>query len=53
MVLKALAQCTTSLKSAKIADPPLLTDRTNPTFDNWKLQLWDKLKINKDYFPNN
>jgi len=34
IVFKALAQHTTSLKSAKVADPLLLTDRTNPTFDN-------------------
>jgi len=53
MVFKALAQHTTLLKSAKVADPLLLTDRTNPTFNNWKFQLQDKLKINKNHFPNN
>ena len=36
-VFKALAQYTTLLKFAKVVDPPLLTDRTNPIFDNWKL----------------
>ena len=36
-VFKALAQHTTSSKSAKVADPPLLTDRTDPIFNNWKL----------------
>ena len=36
----------------KVADPPLLTDGTDPTFDNWKLQLRDKLEVNADHFPN-
>ena len=54
MVLKALAQriVLASSRSAKVADPPLLTDGTDPTFDNWKLQLQDKLKVNADHFPN-
>ena len=30
----------------------MLTDRTDPTFNNWKLQLQDKLEVNADYFPN-
>ena len=38
-------------RSAKVADPPLLTDGTDPTFDNWKLQLRDKLEVNADHFP--
>jgi len=52
-VLKALAQRTAlaSSRSAKVADPPLLTDGTDPTFDNWKLQLQDKLEVNADHFP--
>jgi hypothetical protein len=33
-VLKALAQRTASSRSAKVADPPLLIDRTDPTFNN-------------------
>ena len=36
-VLEALAQRTASSRSAKVADPPLLTDGADPTFDNWKL----------------
>ena len=38
-VLEALAQRTalTSSRSAKVADPPLLTDGADPIFDNWKL----------------
>jgi hypothetical protein len=52
-VLEALAQRTasTSSRSAKVADPPLLTDGADPTFDNWKLQLQDKLEVNADHFP--
>jgi hypothetical protein len=52
-VLEALAQRTASAssRSAKVADPPLLTDGTDPTFDNWKLQLQDKLEVNADHFP--
>ena len=38
-VLEALAQRTASSRSAKVADPPLLTDGADPTFNNWKLQL--------------
>jgi len=39
MVLKALAQCIVLalLQSVKVADPLLLTDGTDPTFNNWKL----------------
>ena len=37
--------------SAKVAKPLLLTDKTDLIFDNWKLQLQDKLKVNADYFP--
>jgi hypothetical protein len=37
-------------RSAKISDPPVLTDRTDPTFENWKIQLQDKLTVNTDYF---
>ena len=29
----------------------MLTDGTDPTFNNWKLQLQDKLKVNTDHFP--
>jgi hypothetical protein len=37
-------------RSAKISDPPVLTDRTDPMFENWKIQLQDKLTVNTDYF---
>src|ERR1700722_7388427 len=33
-VLEALAQRTTPLRSAKVADSPLLADGTNPIFNN-------------------
>jgi hypothetical protein len=31
-------------------DPPLLTDGVEPTFDNWKLELKGKLRVNADHF---
>ena len=37
MILKALAQHIILLHSAKVADPPLFIDGTDPMFDNWKL----------------
>ncbi len=39
-----------SAKSSKIPDPPVLTDRKDPTFENWKLQIQGKLRVNADYF---
>lgn len=39
-------------RSVKITDLPLFTDGTEPTFDNWKLQLQDKLEINADHFSS-
>lgn len=52
-VLEALALRTASAssRSATVAGPPLLTDGIDPTFDNWKLQLHDKLEVNADHFP--
>jgi hypothetical protein len=56
-VLEALAQRltradspATPAKSAKIPDPPLLTDGKEPTFDNWKIQITGKLEVNADHF---
>ena len=40
-------------KSAKIADPPILADRKDPTFKSWKLQIQGKLQVNADHFPTN
>ena len=48
---KALETQAALLWSAKVIKPPLLTDGIKPTFDNWKLQLQDKLKVNADHFP--
>ena len=39
------------LRSVKVVDPPLLTDGIDPIFNNWKLQLQNKLKVNANYFP--
>ena len=38
-------------KSAKIPDPPILTDGKDPTFESWKLQIRGKLRVNADHFP--
>ena len=59
IVLKALSQRLSGptkpyialLQSIKIADPLLLIDGINPIFNNQKLQLQDKLKVNANYFP--
>src|SRR5436190_20002147 len=40
-------------KSAKIPDPPILTDGKDPTFESWKLQIQGKLRVNADHFPTN
>jgi len=59
-VLEALAQRITDgppedsgrpKRSAKIPDPPILTDGKDPTFDSWKLQMRGKLRTNADHFP--
>src|SRR5436189_6356442 len=39
----------THAKSAKIPDPPLLTDGKDPTFDNWKLQIRGTLRATPDH----
>jgi len=39
-------------KSAKIPDPPILTDGKDPTFESWKIQVDGKLTVNADYFAN-
>src|SRR5436189_4306178 len=57
-VLEALTEHLTRIdspatppKSAKIPDPPILTDGKDPTFENWKLQIRGKLQVNADHFP--
>ena len=50
-ILQALSQCLSRAddapaiptKSAKIPDPPILTDGKDPTFESWKLQIQGKL----------
>jgi hypothetical protein len=37
-------------RSAKILDLATFTDSQDLTFENWKIQIQDKLKINTDYF---
>jgi hypothetical protein len=56
-VLEALSQRLTraeppvATKSTKIPDPPILTDGKDPTFENWKLQMQGKLRVNADHYP--
>ena len=55
-VLEALASRITrestpsSSKTAKLPDPPILTNGTDPTFESWKLQIEGKLRVNADHF---
>ena len=58
-VLEALAQrldgssgASRPQRSAKVIDPPILTNGTDPTFDHWKLQIQDKLEVNSDHFSS-
>jgi hypothetical protein len=39
-----------ALKSAKLPNPPLLSDGIDPTFKNWRIQVQGKLCINHNYF---
>jgi hypothetical protein len=41
-----------SSKSAKIPDPPLLSDGKDPHFEDWLLAIKQKLIANADHFPN-
>ena len=40
-------------RSAKIPDPPILTDGLDPTYESWKIQIQAKLSVNDDHFANN
>lgn len=39
-------------RSVKIPDPATLTDGQDPTFESWKIQIQDKLRINADHYPS-
>ena len=39
-------------KSVKLPDPQPLSDGTDPTFENWRIQVRGKLRINDDHFPS-
>ena len=38
-------------RSAKMPDPPKLSDGKNPTFDGWYVKIKNKLRVNADYYP--
>ena len=37
-------------KPTKLPDPPILTDGKDPTFERWRIQMQDKLKVNANHF---
>jgi zinc knuckle protein len=39
-------------KSVKLPDPQPLSDGTDPTFENWRIQVRGKLRVNHDHFPS-
>ena len=41
-----------SSKSAKIPDPPLLTDGKEPQFEDWLLLMTQKLEANHDHYDS-
>lgn len=43
---------TKQLKSVKLPDPPPLSDGIDPTFENWRIQVRGKLRVNHDHFPS-
>ena len=38
-------------KSTKLLDPPILTDRKEPAYDDWLAKMQSKLEANQDHFP--
>lgn len=46
------ASSQSSRKSAKIPDPPLLTDGKEPHFEDWLLLMTQKLKANGDHYDS-
>lgn len=45
-----LKSTTPSARSAKLPDPPMLTDGNDPAFENWLSKMEGKLEANKDHF---
>jgi Zinc knuckle len=39
-------------KSVKLPDPQPLSDGIDPTFENWRIQIRGKLRVNHDHFPS-
>ena len=37
-------------RSAKVPDPPKLTDGVSPTYDYWRVQVLGKFEVNSDHF---
>lgn len=39
-------------KPLKLPDPPPFTDGKDPTFERWRVQMQDKLRVNADHFQS-
>jgi hypothetical protein len=39
-------------KPLKLPDPPAFTDGKDPTFERWRVQMQDKLRVNADHFQS-
>src|SRR5580658_4929081 len=52
METRASTPASGSGKSTKLPDPPILTDGKDPTFENWRIQTQDKLRVNADHFQS-
>ena len=50
-IVRSMERTRTSSKSLKIPDPDELDNGVEPTFESWKLQIQDKLRVHSDSFP--
>ncbi|KAL1975699.1 hypothetical protein VTN31DRAFT_4091 [Thermomyces dupontii] len=41
----------TTMRSAPLPDPPILTDGVDPPFELWQARIKGKLRFNADYYP--
>ena len=50
-IVRSMERTRTSSKSLKIPDPDELDNGVEPTFESWRLQIRDKLRVHSDSFP--
>ena len=48
----ATSRSQTGKRSAKLPDPPKLTDGVDPTFRKWSMQMESKFEVNHDHFES-